>query len=87
MNLYSGNYSQSMERKMESARVRRAEISKTQLREIKRIEGIIVQQRRWNQARNFVTIASKEKQIEASRPRCQAEDAPQAIHFRLRQIR
>ena len=32
--------------------------------EIKRIEGIIEQQKRFNQARNYITIASKEKQIE-----------------------
>ena len=32
--------------------------------EIKRIEGIIEQQKRFNQERNYITIASKEKQIE-----------------------
>ena len=34
------------------------------VKEIKRIEGIIEQQKRFNQERNFVTIASKQKQID-----------------------
>ncbi|MFI3326473.1 MAG: ABC-F family ATP-binding cassette domain-containing protein [Clostridia bacterium] len=33
-------------------------------KEIKRIEGIIEQQKRFNQARNYVTIASKQKSID-----------------------
>jgi len=35
-----------------------------QMKEIKRIEGIIEQQKRFNQERNYITIASKQKQIE-----------------------
>jgi len=35
-----------------------------QLEEINRIKGIIEQQKRFNQAHNYITIASKEKQIE-----------------------
>lgn len=34
------------------------------MKEIGRIEGIIEQQKRWNQAHNYVTIASKQKQID-----------------------
>ncbi len=34
-----------------------------QLREISRVEAIIAQQKRFNQAHNYVTIASKEKQV------------------------
>ena len=84
MNLFSGNYSQSMERKMDEREFAERKYQNT-LREIKRIEGIIVQQRRWNQARNFVTIASKEKQIERIKATLvKPEDAPQAIHFRLK---
>ncbi len=33
-------------------------------REIKRMEGIIEQQKRFNQERNYVTIASKQKSID-----------------------
>ena len=84
MNQYSGNYSQSMEKKMDEREFAMRKYQNT-LREIKRIEGIIVQQRRWNQARNYVTIASKEKQIERIKSTLvKPEDAPQAIHFHLK---
>ncbi len=63
LNVYIGNYTQSMEKKMDEREFAMRKY-KNSLREIKRIEGIIEQQRRWNQARNFVTIASKQKQIE-----------------------
>ncbi len=81
---YSGNYSQSMEKKMDEREFAMRKYQNT-LREIKRIEGIIVQQRRWNQARNYVTIASKEKQIERIKSTLvRPEDSPQAIHFHLK---
>jgi ATP-binding cassette subfamily F protein 3 len=84
LNQFSGNYSQSMEKKMDEREFAMRRYQNT-LREIKRIEGIIVQQRRWNQARNFVTIASKEKQIERIKATLvKPEDAPQAIHFNLK---
>ncbi len=84
MNQYSGNYSQSMEKKMDEREFALRKYQNT-LREIKRIEGIIEQQRRWNQARNYVTIASKEKQIERIKTTLvKPEDAPQAIHFHLK---
>jgi len=81
---FSGNYSQSMEKKMDEREFAMRKYQNT-MREIKRIEGIIVQQRRWNQARNFVTIASKEKQIERIKSTLvKPDDAPQAIHFHLK---
>ena len=84
MNQYAGNYSQSMEKKMDEREFAMRKYQNT-LREIKRIEGIIEQQRRWNQARNYVTIASKEKQIERIKSTLvKPEDAPQAIHFHLK---
>ncbi|MEG1997252.1 MAG: ABC-F family ATP-binding cassette domain-containing protein [Clostridiales bacterium] len=54
------------------------------LREISRIEAIIAQQKRFNQARNYITIASKEKQI----ARIKAELIPPeqddaSLHFRF----
>ena len=83
MHLYSGNYTQSMEKKMDEREFAERKYQNT-LREIKRIEGIIEQQRRWNQARNYVTIASKEKQIERIKSTLvKPEAAPQSIHFRL----
>jgi len=84
MHVYSGNYSQSMERKMDEREFAMRRYQNT-LREIKRIEGIIEQQRRWNQARNFVTIASKEKQIERIKSTLvRPEDLPEGIHFHLK---
>jgi ATP-binding cassette subfamily F protein 3 len=84
LNQFAGNYSQSMEKKMDEREFAMRKFQNT-LREIKRIEGIIVQQRRWNQARNFVTIASKEKQIERIKATLvKPEDAPHAIHFNLK---
>lgn len=84
LNQFSGNYSQSMEKKMDERAFAMRKYQNT-LREIKRIEGIIAQQRRWNQARNYVTIASKEKQIERIKATLiKPENAPQAIHFNLK---
>lgn len=84
MRTYSGNYTQSMERKMDEREYALRKYQNT-LREIKRIEGIIEQQRRWNQARNYVTIASKEKQIERIKSTLvKPDDAPQSIHFHLK---
>ena len=84
LHAYAGNYSQSMEKKMDEREFAMRKYQNT-LREIKRIEGIIEQQRRWNQARNYVTIASKEKQIERIKSTLvKPEDAPQSIHFHLR---
>ena len=34
------------------------------LKEIKRIEGIVEQQKRWGQAHNFITAASKQKEAD-----------------------
>lgn len=84
LNVYAGNYSRSMEKKMDEREFAIRKYKNT-LREIKRIEGIIEQQRRWNQARNYVTIASKEKQIERIKSTLvKPEDDPHAIHFHLR---
>lgn len=51
-----GNYSRHLQLKMD-AREAAERRYYNQLREIRRIQGIIEQQRRWNQARNYVTIA------------------------------
>ncbi len=58
-----GNYTAYLEKKM-SARELAAKHFQRQQKEIRRIEGIISQQKRWNQAHNYVTIASKQKQID-----------------------
>ena len=62
MHCYRGNYSQHLLlRDGEEEGIRRRYAN--QMKEIRRVESIIAQQRRFNQARNYVTIASKEKQL------------------------
>lgn len=63
LRLTNGNYSRHQELKLDANQTAERQYQRT-LREIRRIEGIIEQQRRWNQARNYVTIASKQKQID-----------------------
>lgn len=58
-----GNYTRYQELKMTEMELARKKYLRQQ-KEIRRIQGIIDQQRRWNQAHNYVTIASKQKQIE-----------------------
>ena len=68
LHCYKGNYSAHLaQRDTDEESLRRR--YENQMREIKRIQGIIEQQRRFNQERNYVTIASKQKQLQ----RLQAE--------------
>ncbi len=61
-----GNYSVYHKLKQERLLTEQRENEKTE-KEIKRIEAMIEQQRRFNRERNYITIASKEKQIERLR--------------------
>ena len=61
-----GNYSTYMKNKAERLESDRRAYEKAAL-EIKRIEKMIEQQKQFNQERNYITIASKEKQIERIR--------------------
>lgn len=58
-----GGYSVYMKTKELRLETERREYEKAQI-EIKRIEKMIEQQKQFNQERNYITIASKEKQIE-----------------------
>ncbi len=60
---YKGAYSSFLKQKEENREIALRHYENTQ-REIHRIEGIIEQQKRWNQAHNYITIASKQKQID-----------------------
>lgn len=76
-----GNYSKHLELKLD-AKEAAMKLYLKQCKEIKRIEGIIDQQRRWNQERNYVTIASKQKEIDRIREGLvPPERDPAAIHF------
>ena len=60
---YKGGYSAYRKKKEEDLEIAWRHYE-NQLEEINRIKGIIEQQKRFNQERNYITIASKEKQIE-----------------------
>lgn len=78
---YKGNYTRFLELKAEDIE-RRQKVYDATVKEIDRIEGIIEQQKRWNQARNYVTIASKQKSIDRLEETLEKpEDAPEAIKF------
>ncbi len=79
-----GNYSVFQKLKAERELFIEREYEKM-MTEIKRIEGIIEQQKRFNQERNYITIASKEKQIERLKETLVIPDkALKSIHFSFR---
>ena len=83
LSMTNGTYTRHVERKLDE-RAFAARRYQNDLREIKRIEGVIEQQRRWNQARNYVTIASKQKQIDRLKKLLvKPTEEPDAIHFTL----
>ncbi len=80
---YKGNYTRYLALK-EEKRLAMQRVYESTKREIKRIEGIIEQQRRWNQERNYVTIASKQKSIDRLEATLEKpEDDPDPIRFQF----
>ena len=61
--VYTGSYSEFVKKK-ESVNESLKIIYEHDLKEIKRIEGIVEQQKRWGQAHNFITAASKQKEAD-----------------------
>lgn len=81
---YKGNYTKFLHQKEENRLAMQRVYDNTQ-REIKRIEGIIEQQKRFNQERNYVTIASKQKSIDRLEATLQKpEDEPDTIRFQFK---
>lgn len=80
--LYNGNYSAYAAQKAE-ARKALAKKHELQQKEIARIEAIIDQQRRWGQERNFITIKSKQKQIEHMEKTDAPKNDPKSIHLKF----
>ena len=77
----TGNYTVFQKLKAERELTIEREYEKT-MTEIKRIEGIIEQQKRFNQAHNYITIASKQKQIDRLKETLIApERALKSVHF------
>ena len=84
LTMYKGAYSNYLKLKEEMRESIMRQNENTQ-REIKRIEGIIEQQKRWNQERNYVTIASKQKQIDRlSTELVQIDSLPAELHFKFK---
>ena len=80
---YKGNYTRYLVLK-EEKRLAMERVYENTQKEIHRIEGIIEQQRRWNQERNYVTIASKQKAIDRLEATLEKpEQDPAAIRFRF----
>ena len=61
--VYNGSYSEFVKKK-ESVNESLKNKYEHDLKEIKRIEGIVEQQKRWGQAHNFITAASKQKEAD-----------------------
>ncbi len=81
---YKGGYTRFLQLKAEEME-RRRKVYDSTMKEISRIEGIIDQQKRWNQAHNYVTIASKQKSIDRLEATLvKPEDAPEALKFNFK---
>lgn len=61
--VYTGSYSEFVKKK-ESVNESLKNKYEHDLKEIKRIEGIVEQQKRWGQTHNFITAASKQKEAD-----------------------
>lgn len=81
---YKGNYTRYLELKAEAREAQQRVYDRT-VKEINRIEGIVEQQKRWGQERNFITAASKQKQADRLKETLEKpEDLPEAIKFTFR---
>ncbi|MBQ1977581.1 MAG: ABC-F family ATP-binding cassette domain-containing protein, partial [Ruminococcus sp.] len=78
---YEGNYSVFMEKKAHELEAARR-LYERDSKEIKRIEGIVEQQKRWGREHNFITAASKQKEADRIKERLvKPEGEESAIHF------
>ena len=78
---YDGNYSRYLQLKEEAQLAKSRQFDNTQ-REIKRIEGIVAQQKQWNRERNLKTAESKMKVIDRLEATLDAPDREaDAIRF------
>ncbi len=80
---WEGNYSAYLKQKEEhDALLERHYVN--DMREIKRIEGIIEQQRRWGREKNIITAESKQKMLDKKRAELtQPDKAEQTLHFQF----
>lgn len=84
--VYTGSYSEFVKKK-ESVNESLKNKYEHDLKEIKRIEGIVEQQKRWGQAHNFITAASKQKEADRIKERLVAPESKietMRMHFEPR---
>ena len=81
--VYTGNYTTFMEKKQhEQEAIRRKFINDS--KEIKRIEGIVEQQKRWGREHNFITAASKQKEADRIKAQLVTPDSEEeTLSFKL----
>mgnify|MGYP000523750078 FL=1 len=83
-----GNYSRHLELRSTARELEMRQYLRTK-KEIKRIEGIVEQQRRWGQERNFITAASKQKQadrLKATLVEPERDSASIHFHFEAKEV-
>ena len=78
---YSGSYTEFMKKKEKINEDLKRRYD-NDIKEIKRIEGIIEQQKRWGRERNFITAESKQKQVDRLKDALVKPDGEvETIHF------
>jgi len=83
-----GNYSRHLKLRSTARELEMRQYLRTK-KEIKRIEGIVEQQRRWGQERNFITAASKQKQadrLKATLVEPERDSASIHFHFEAKEV-
>ncbi|MFI3206935.1 MAG: ABC-F family ATP-binding cassette domain-containing protein [Clostridia bacterium] len=81
---YKGNYTAFVAQKAEQ-KLALQRVYEGKQKEISRIEGIIEQQKRFNQARNYITIAHKQKSIDRLEEGLEKpEEEPDSIDFQFK---
>ena len=83
-----GNYSRHLELRSTARELEMRQYLRTK-KEIKRIEGIVEQQRRWGQERNFITAASKQTQadrLKATLVEPERDSASIHFHFEAKEV-
>ncbi len=80
---YKGNYSEFIKKKKAEDEALKNKYE-NDIKEIKRIEGIVEQQKRWGRERNFITAESKQKQADRIREQLVVPDSElENIHMRF----
>lgn len=83
LHITNGNYSAHIIKRATDREIAMRHYRNTQ-KEIRRIQGVVEQQRRWGQAHNFVTAESKLKQIERLKATLvEPERDPSSIRFKF----